>query len=631
MSGSILFEAIIFLLGAIICVPIAKKLGLSSVLGYLMAGILIGPYVLGFIGEEGEDIMHFAEFGVVIMLFLIGLEIEPKNFWKMRKSIVGMGGCQVFLTLILAFGAFSAGFDWKISLVVSMAIALSSTAIVLQTLKEKGLMNTAFGASSFSILLFQDIIVIPMLAIIPLLTDVTNAAKSDDHGGDTHTYLLENLPLGLQAFMVILSVVLVILAGRYLVVPMLRLVALTRLRELLSASALLIVLALAFSMELVGLSPALGAFLGGVVLATSEFKHELESNLEPFKGLLLGLFFIAVGGSINFIVIQENPLMIGGLVFGVILLKALVLFAVGSIFRLKIDQNLLLSIGLAQIGEFAFVLLSFAFQLNVLDQATLDLMLVVTALTMTLAPILGIINERLILPNVGTKESEHREMDHIAKSQKVILLGFGHFGSTVGRFLRSYGVEATILDHDSNRVDLLRKMGFEVYYGDATRMDLLESAGIADAEMLICAIDNPDITLNLVEVIKEKYPNIKLMVRAKSRYDAYELLNLGITNVYRESLDTSVKLATDVLHHLGFRKYTLLRQAQNFIKYDENSLRRLAAEPMNSDEYIFKVREEVAQQEKLLEDDLKRGIVGDDNHWDSEQLRMNVDQTSNKK
>ena len=631
MSGSILFEAIIFLLGAIICVPIAKKLGLSSVLGYLMAGILIGPYVLGFIGEEGEDIMHFAEFGVVIMLFLIGLEIEPKNFWKMRKSIVGMGGCQVFLTLILAFGAFSAGFDWKISLVVSMAIALSSTAIVLQTLKEKGLMNTAFGASSFSILLFQDIIVIPMLAIIPLLTEVTNAAKSDDHGGDTHTYLLENLPLGLQAFMVILSVVLVILAGRYLVVPMLRLVALTRLRELLSASALLIVLALAFSMELVGLSPALGAFLGGVVLATSEFKHELESNLEPFKGLLLGLFFIAVGGSINFIVIQENPLMIGGLVFGVILLKALVLFAVGSIFRLKIDQNLLLSIGLAQIGEFAFVLLSFAFQLNVLDQATLDLMLVVTALTMTLAPILGIINERLILPNVGTKESEHREMDHIAKSQKVILLGFGHFGSTVGRFLRSYGVEATILDHDSNRVDLLRKMGFEVYYGDATRMDLLESAGIADAEMLICAIDNPDITLNLVEVIKEKYPNIKLMVRAKSRYDAYELLNLGITNVYRESLDTSVKLATDVLHHLGFRKYTLLRQAQNFIKYDENSLRRLAAEPMNSDEYIFKVREEVAQQEKLLEDDLKRGIVGDDNHWDSEQLRMNVDQTSNKK
>ena len=631
MSGSILFEAIIFLLGAIICVPIAKKLGLSSVLGYLMAGILIGPYVLGFIGEEGEDIMHFAEFGVVIMLFLIGLEIEPKNFWKMRKSIVGMGGCQVFLTLILAFGAFSAGFDWKISLVVSMAIALSSTAIVLQTLKEKGLMNTAFGASSFSILLFQDIIVIPMLAIIPLLTEVTNAAKSDDHGGDTHTYLLENLPLGLQAFMVILSVVLVILAGRYLVVPMLRLVALTRLRELLSASALLIVLALAFSMELVGLSPALGAFLGGVVLATSEFKHELESNLEPFKGLLLGLFFIAVGGSINFIVIQENPLMIGGLVFGVILLKALVLFAVGSIFRLKIDQNLLLSIGLAQIGEFAFVLLSFAFQLNVLDQATLDLMLVVTALTMTLAPILGIINERLILPNVGTKESEHREMDHIAKSQKVILLGFGHFGSTVGRFLRSYGVEATILDHDSNRVDLLRKMGFEVYYGDATRMDLLESAGIADAEMLICAIDNPDITLNLVEVIKEKYPNIKLMVRAKSRYDAYELLNLGITNVYRESLDTSVKLATDVLHHLGFRKYTLLRQAQNFIKYDENSLRRLAAEPMNSDEYIFKVREEVAQQEKLLEDDLKRGIVGDDNHWDSEQLRMNVDQTSDKK
>ena len=620
MSGSILFAAIVFLTGAIICVPIAKKFGLSSVLGYLLAGIIIGPYLLGFVGDEGQDILHFAEFGVVMMLFLIGLEIEPKSFWQMRKTIIGMGGAQVLGTMIVSFLLFTTiGFDWKVSLIISMAVSLSSTAITLQTIKENGLMNTTYGASSFSILLFQDIIVILMLAVIPLLTDSEKAAIADDHSD--HIYLLENLPLGLQALAIFLSVVTVVLAGRYFFVPMLRLVAKTRLRELLSASALLIVIALAYLMELVGLSPALGAFLGGVVLATSEFKHELESNLEPFKGLLLGLFFMAVGASINFIVIGDNPLMISGLVVAVIVLKALILFLVAAIFKLKADQRLLLTIGLAQIGEFAFVLLSFAYQLNILDRVELDMMLVVTALTMTLTPILGIINERLILPRVGTKKAETRQVDHIAKTHKVILVGFGHFGSTVGRFLRSYGIEATILDNDSNRVDLLRKMGFEVYYGDATRMDLLESAGIAEAKILISAIDNSDNVIHLTKMVKEKYPNVKLMLRAKNRYDAYDLLNMGVEDVYRESLETSVKMAGDALNHLGFRKYTIYRQAQKFIQYDEEGLRRMADKPKTKEEYIFKAKEEIKQQEKQLEEDLKRGIIEFDNHWDSEQMR----------
>ena len=620
MSGSILFAAIVFLTGAIICVPIAKKFGLSSVLGYLLAGILIGPYLLGFVGDEGQDILHFAEFGVVMMLFLIGLEIEPKSFWQMRKTIIGMGGAQVLGTMIVSFLLFTTiGFDWKVSLIISMAVSLSSTAITLQTIKENGLMNTTYGASSFSILLFQDIIVILMLAVIPLLTDSEKAAIADDHSD--HIYLLENLPLGFQALAIFLSVVTVVLAGRYFFVPMLRLVAKTRLRELLSASALLIVIALAYLMELVGLSPALGAFLGGVVLATSEFKHELESNLEPFKGLLLGLFFMAVGASINFIVIGDNPLMISGLVVAVIVLKALILFLVAAIFKLKADQRLLLTIGLAQIGEFAFVLLSFAYQLNILDRVELDMMLVVTALTMTLTPILGIINERLILPRVGTKKAETRQVDHIAKTHKVILVGFGHFGSTVGRFLRSYGIEATILDNDSNRVDLLRKMGFEVYYGDATRMDLLESAGIAEAKILISAIDNSDNVIHLTKMVKEKYPNVKLMLRAKNRYDAYDLLNMGVEDVYRESLETSVKMAGDALNHLGFRKYTIYRQAQKFIQYDEEGLRRMADKPKTKEEYIFKAKEEIKQQEKQLEEDLKRGIIEFDNHWDSEQMR----------
>ncbi|MCL5244537.1 monovalent cation:proton antiporter-2 (CPA2) family protein [Cellulophaga sp. 20_2_10] len=624
MTGSILFEAIVFLLGAIICVSIAKRLGLSSVLGYLLAGVLIGPYVLGFIGKEGEDILHFAEFGVVMMLFLIGLEIEPKNFWKMRKTILGMGGLQVAGTMLLSYFLFILfGFDWKVSLTFAMAVALSSTAIALQTIKEKGLLNTTFGQSSFSILLFQDIIVIFMLGMLPLLANTSSVPLENKEG---HTSLLQNLPLGLQTLSILASVVAIIVAGNYLIVPLLRKVAKTGVRELLIAAALLIVFGISLLMELVGLSPALGAFLGGVVLSNSEFKHELESTLEPFKNLLLGLFFMAVGASINFIVIAKSPLTIGGILLSVIALKAAILFITGSVFKLKLNQRMLLTFSLAQVGEFAFVLLSFAFSLNILEQGQMDIMLVVTALTMTVTPIIGIINERVLLPRLGTKESIKRPMDHIAKSQKVILVGFGHYGSTIGRFLRTHGVEATILDHDSNRVDFLRKMGFNVYYGDATRADLLESAGIADANILICAMANPDVIKQLAKMVKSKYPQVKLMVRAKSRYAAYEFLNMEIDHIYRDSLETSLKLASEVLSQMGFRKYTLQRQIQNFIKYDEDSIRRLSKEKkIGDDNYIFKARKELEQQEKLLEQDFKRGIVEFDGHWDAEQIRKSLD------
>lgn len=623
MTGSILFQAIVFLAGAIICVSIAKRLGLSSVLGYLLAGVLIGPYVLGYIGEDGQDILHFAEFGVVVMLFLIGLEIEPKNFWKMRKTILGMGGIQVAGTMLLSYVLFMfLGFEWKVSLVISMAVALSSTAIALQTIKEKGLMDTTFGSSSFSILLFQDIIVILMLGAIPLLSNSEGGTTGENHG--EHANLLDTLPLGFQTLAIILSVVLIIVAGKYLIVPMLRKVANTGVRELLIASALLIVFGISYLMEYVGLSPALGAFLGGVVLSNSEFKHELESTLEPFKNLLLGLFFMAVGASINFVVIAKSPLTIGGILFAIIVLKAIVLFITGHIFKLKLDQKLLLTFSLAQIGEFAFVLLSFAFNLNILNSGQMDMMLVITALTMTLTPIIGMVNERLILPKIGTKESIKRPMDHIAKSQKIILVGFGHFGNTVGRFLRSHGVEATILDQDSNRVDFLRKMGFEVYYGDATRLDLLEAAGIAEAKILICAVDNPDVTRRITKLVKSKYPHVELMIRAKNRYDAYGLLNLGMENIYRESLETSLTLAKDVLSKMGFRKYTLNRQVHKFIQYDEGILRRLAKEPKDEKNYIFKARQELEQQEKYLNEDFKRGIVEYDQHWDSEAIRKTL-------
>ncbi len=625
MTGEFLFDAVIFLLAAVVCVPLAKRLGLSSVLGFLIAGIIIGPYVLGFVGEEGEDIMHFAEFGVVMMLFLIGLEIEPQSFWKMRKSILGLGGLQVGATMLIIFGIlFFYGLSWQIAITIGMAFALSSTAIVLQTLKEKGLMNTTYGQGSFSVLLFQDIAVIPMLALLPLLSTAT--AITDSHGDHSDhaehgTSFLENLPIGLQTLAVLLSVVIVIAAGRYLFVPILRQVAKTKLRELFIACALLIVMGISFLMEQVGLSPALGAFLGGVVLANSEFKHELESNLDPFKGLLLGLFFMAVGASINFMVIGNAPLLIVGLVLGVMLLKILVLLGVGAVFKIGLDQRMLFSVGLSQVGEFAFVLLSFAYQLQILDQETLDLLLVITAISMTVSPILNIVNEKLVIPRVGTKETEEDQMDSIEKRNKVIIAGFGHFGSTAGRFLRANGVEATILDHDSDRVELLRKLGFEVYYGDATRVDLLESAGADEAEILISAIDNPEVNLELVETLKKHFPHLKMFIRAKSRIDAYDLINEGVTDIYRETLDTSVKMAGDVLSVLGKRKYTTHRMAHNFIKYDEQALVRMAKQNVNSKEYITQAREEIALQESLLKGENSLPVeMEEESPWDTDQM-----------
>ncbi len=606
MSESILFEAIVFLFSAVICVPIAKRLGLSAVIGYLVAGILIGPYVFGLIGSEGQDIMHYAEFGVVMMLFLIGLEIDPKSFWKLRNSILGLGGAQVFGTMLLTYVILHfAGFQFEIALTISMAVALSSTAITLQTIKEKGLLKTTYGASSFAILLFQDIIVILMLGALPLLASNSPESINDD----SHANLLANLPLGFQALAILSSVVLIILVGNYVVVPLMRKVAETRVRELLTASALLIVIAISFLMQIVGLSPALGAFLGGVVLANSEFKHELESTLEPFKGLLLGLFFMAVGASINFIVIQEKPLMILGLVLGVIILKAFVLLIVGFIFKLKIDQKLLLAVGLAQIGEFAFVLLSFAFQLNIFTQEQLDVMLVITALSMAVTPIIGLLNEKFLLPKVSVKVAEDKEDDKIEEVCKVILVGFGHFGSTIGRILRANGINTTVLDQDPRRVELLRKMGFKVYFGDASRLDLLESAGIADARLLICAIDDAATSYHITKKVKEKYPHIKIMVRAKNRYDASELLNLGIEQVYREYLGTAVTLARHALQEMGFSDDVARQQAQKFIKYDETSLRRLSKNIKNEDEYIFRVRQEIELQEKLLEADRQRTLI----------------------
>ena len=614
MNHSFLHDALIYLTAAIVFVPIAKKLGMGSVLGYLLAGIIIGPFFLGYIGETGKDIMHFAEFGVVMMLFLIGLELEPAHFWRMRTLILGTGALQVCATTVLFLAVFLfMGLSWQAALASGLALSMSSTAIVMQTLREKGLTQTESGKSSFSVLLFQDLSVIPILALLPLLAQTTVHAPD---GG--HETLLSGLPGWAQTIALLGAVGLMILSGRLVIVPFLRFVGRIRLRELFTAAALLIVIGAESLMELVGLSPALGVFLAGVVLANSEFRHELESDIEPFKGMLLGLFFIAVGASINFSLMVTHPLRMVALVSGIMAIKACVLFLTGKFSRLTFDQNLLFTLGLAQVGEFAFVLFSFIHQLDILPDQWADMMMGVTAVTMTVTPVVLLMSERFILPRFGTKEKEEKEADIIDVHTPVIIAGFGHFGSTVGRFLRANGIHATILDNDSDRVDLLRKMGFKVFYGDATRVDILRSAGADEAKILVTAVDSPEITLDLVEKTQKLFPYLTIMVRAKNRFDAYDLIDLGVNNVYRESLDTSVRLGIDVLIKLGYRKYSATRAGLNFVKYDEAALRKLLKHRHDKSTYIFHAREQIELQEQLLATDREVNPTLTDHAWDSD-------------
>jgi CPA2 family monovalent cation:H+ antiporter-2 len=518
------------------------------------------------------------------------------------------------------------GVDWRQSLAISTSLALSSTAIALQSLKEKNLMNVSAGRNSFAVLLMQDIAVIPILAILPL---VALAATSDMD--TSHMSPIAQFPGWLQTIMVFGAVILVVVLGRYAMVPMLRLVAKTRLRELFVGGALLVVLGIAFLMELVGLSPALGTFLGGVVLANSEFKHELESDLEPFKGLLLGLFFIAVGASINFGLISENALMVFAATLSIILIKSLLLFGIGKLNKISTDQNLIFALGLSQVGEFAFVTFSFAAQLNILDANTTEILMAVTALSMTSTPLLLLFNERLLLPNVGTKTKEEKPHDEIEESNKVILAGFSHYGSTVGRFLRANGIKATILDSDSDRVDLLRKMGFEVYYGDVTRVDLLEMAGARDAKIFISAIRDPDTNYHLVKLLQKHFPHLELMVRAQNRIDAFELMEMKVPHIYRQNLESAVRMGKDVLIKMGFRAHTVHRLAQNFITYDEKGLSELVKVKDDKKAYISTIRKAIELQENLLSFELNRRFSLNDHAWDSDTIKEGLQKAKEEK
>lgn len=606
-------NTLIFLGVAIIMVPLARKLGLSSVIGYILGGIIIGPYVLKLTGNNVDDIRHASEFGVIMLLFLVGLELEPRKFWEMRKKIMGLGLTQMLLTIFLLFLVFiSVGWRIDKAIAVAMCFALSSTAIVLQTLHEKNNLKTMAGEASFSTLLFQDISVIPILAILPIIANY----KAKHHENEIQI-LIQKLPEWLQAGTVIFGVVLLILLGRYVFVPFLRYVSKSGMSELLTASSLFLVIGVSELMIVIGLSPALGAFLAGVMLANSEFRHELEAQIDPFKGLLLAVFFVSVGSTINFNIIQKDPLFIFSTVFSVLIVKFIVLYTIGKFFKIDTPQSLFYAFALSQVGEFAFVLINYASDLYLLSPELNAQLMAVTAITMCITPVLLILNDKFITPKfikeIPEEEHDYNILDSNVVQKKIIIVGFGHFGSTVGRLLKANKISATVLDRDSDRVKLLRSYGFKVYYGDATRIPILRAAGIEDAEILVLCLDDPEDNMFIAELVREHYPNVKIFVRAKNRIDAYEYLNNGVNHIYRETLGTAVDMAVDVLHETGMRKYAARRLGKRFMAIDKASIRKLAKIKENDDIALFTTKEILQREEELLAYD---NLNFDNKNWE---------------
>lgn len=613
MEGLSLIQLFVFLLAAIVCVPIAKRLGLGSVLGYLIAGILIGPFALGpFIGiwsgDDAKDIMHSAEFGVVMMLFLVGLELDPKEFWKMRKKIIGIGGIQLVGTILIimpiSFYIFESSLGTAFA--VGSAIAMSSTAIILQTLSERGLTRTPSGEASFSVLLFQDLMVIPILAILPLL--VATYTSSPDQN---HITLLDGAPGWMKTLAILSAIGIIFFVGNYIVNPFFKYIARLQVRELFTSFALMLVIGVSILMTYVGLSPALGAFMAGVALANSEFKHQLESDIEPFKALLLGLFFISVGSTINFAFIIQEPLLILGISLSVMFIKGLVLFIAGLVFRLKINQNVLFVLLLSQIGEFAFVILNLSNQLQLVPKYWHEILLATTAITMTITPILLMVNEKWIVPLMGMIKVKDGGYDDdlnydfgSLNDKKVIIAGYGDFGNTVGRIVKYSGFKATVLDNDPERINLLRRLGYTVYFGDATKLNTLKAAKADEADILIAAIDPPEANRILIELAKTNFPNLKIMVRARNRFTAYNYLNEGFTNVYRENFFTAVQVGIDTLQELGMSHEDANRQGEIFVLADRASLKKLSKHSQNLEEYIAASKKEIDH----IREELKKGM-----------------------
>ena len=620
MTEFLLLATILLAVG-VIAVPIAARLGLGSVLGYLIAGMAISP-ALDVLGVDVIALQHFAEFGVVMMLFLIGLELEPKKLWELRGRLLGLGGGQVFITIaILAGYSLFMGNAWQTALAVGMILALSSTAIILQTLDEKGLMKTEGGQSSFSVLLFQDIAVIPMLAILPLLAlpelAADAASAAGDHGGenDASWNILAGLPAWAAGLATLAAIAFVAFAGNYLTRPLFRFIAMADLRELFTATALLVVVGIALLMTVVGLSPALGTFLAGVVLANSEYRHELESDIEPFKGLLLGLFFITVGAGINFALMSEAYATILGWTAVLVATKIAVLYALGTFFGIAGQDRWLFSLGLAQAGEFGFVLISFALGANVLPQALADQLLLIVAMSMLITPLLFIFYDKVILRHY--QKGRERAFDDIDEPSDIILAGRGRVGGIVDRMLETAGYRTTVIDYSSAQIERLSKFGIRTYFGDAARPDLLQSAGIEKARLLVIAIDDKEATNRLVKYVARNHPHVHMVARAYDRSHVFELWSLGCRDIIRETYDSSLRMGRSAYEALGISSERARAMTEKFEELDRSTMRPMAdafefgTPPWENEEMIALIKKLRSEWDPLLREQMAQ-IMGQD-------------------
>tara|TARA_R110002124_G_scaffold69960_6_gene187706 strand:- start:604 stop:2478 length:1875 start_codon:yes stop_codon:yes gene_type:complete len=577
---SFLYQAFIYLAAAIVAVPLARRLGFGSVLGYLVAGLAIGP-LLGLVGSETIDVQHFAEFGVVMMLFVIGLELEPRALWAMRKALVGLGGMQiVFTTLLISLIAWSQGILPSVAIAIGITLALSSTAIVMQTLDEKQLARTDGGRSAFFVLLMQDIAVIPVLALLPLLAipglEIMSALSGEEaasYGNGTKEWIASQSPI-IASAIVLGAVALVGVVGVFLVGPLFRYISHSRMREIFIATALLLVVAIALLMTAVGLSPALGTFMAGVLLANSAYKHQLEADIEPFKGLLLGLFFITVGAGINTGLLWDKLWVILSITIALMALKFAVLWLVGWGFGLRGRTQLLFALSLAQAGEFGFVLLGFATQAHVMARPLAELLGLVVALSMFLTPVLFILFDKMVQRMGGTEAAEDDRP--MVPEGKIIIAGLGRFGQVVNRLLLMNGHPTTVIDGNAESVHRMRMLGIKAYLGDVTRPELLIAAGISEAAAIVVAIDEADKAVKIVEFIRQNYPNVHIVARARSRHDVYRLYAAGARDIVRETFDSSVRAGKYTLRAMGMHPYDAERAADEFVREDRRMLRDMA-------------------------------------------------------
>jgi monovalent cation:proton antiporter-2 (CPA2) family protein len=602
MSSLSLLNVFIFLAAACIVVPLTSRFKLSPVLGYLATGIIIGPWCFGFINQP-DKVMHFAEFGVIMMLFVIGLELEPAILWRLKTAIIGLGGLQVTLTTA-AFTLLGVwfGFDWRISLASGMALSLSSTALVLQMLHERNLMNTIIGELSFSVLLFQDIAVIPILLIMPLL-----AIQGGGHG-IAETGIISTLPAYLQTLIVAGVIAVMILSGRYLSPHLFRIIAVTQVSEIFTAFALALIIGITLLMQLVGVSPALGAFIAGVVLANSEYRRSLETDIAPFKGLLLGLFFISIGMGIDFGLLAHQPIQILLAVLGVMTIKATILWVLGKQFGLTPLHNIGYALALSQGGEFAFVLFQFAGGLTILQPEQVKFGMLIVALSIALTPLVMMAYRRFILKRFLSVLPEVT-YDAITQQHPIILAGFGRFGQVVGRFLTGQGVKVTILEKDPDQIALLRKFDFKGYYGDATRLDVLRSAGIEKAKLLIIAVDDMQSSTDIARMVKEEYPHVTIYARARNRQHAHELYKLGVEYFKRELFDSSLEMAKMIMIWLGKPAAEVDHKAEQFRHHDKKSLRDSFAFYEDEKALIDFAKIRSAELERILQqDNFEKGI-----------------------